>query len=481
MNMQSKVRSMKRHSAAVVILFLSAGLFSYTTLEDVGDYLPNELNGLVTAPGLEVQLMAIEPMVKNPTNISVDERGRVWVTEAYNYRPAITRKASNPEGDRIIILEDSNGDGALDKSTLFYQGTDLNAPLGICVLDNKVIVSQSPYVWTFYDDNADGKADRKEIMFQGISGEQHDHGVHAFTFGPDGKLYFNFGNSGITLKDKNNNVVLDQDGDEIGPKKYKQGMIFRCDPDGSHVEVLADNFRNNYEVAVDSYGSLWQSDNDDDGNKSTRISYVMEYGRYGYVDEITGASWRANRTNIESEIPLQHWHQNDPGVVPNLLATGAGSPTGMAIYEGKLLPQVFQNQMIHAEAGTNVVRAYPVSNNGAGYSATISNILKGEKDQWFRPSDVCVAPDGSLIISDWYDPGVGGHQAGDLDKGRIYRIAPTQGKYNVQPQDYTTAKGAVVALQNPNLTVRYLAWNALQKMGSKSVSELNKLWKSKTA
>ena len=71
------------------------------------------------------------------------------------------------------------------------------------------------------DDNGDDKADRKEILFEGIGGEQHDHGVHAFTFGPDGKLYFNFGNEGKTLKDKNGKTVLDQDGDEISPKKYK--------------------------------------------------------------------------------------------------------------------------------------------------------------------------------------------------------------------------------------------------------------------
>ena len=144
--------------------------------------------------------MATEPMLKNPTNIDVDERGRVWVCEAYNYRPAINGNPINALGDRIMILEDNDGDGKTDTAKVFYQGPEINAPLGICVLGNKVIVSQSPYVWVFYDDNGDDKADRKEILFQGIGGEQHDHGVHAFTFGPDGKLYFNFGNEGQTVK-----------------------------------------------------------------------------------------------------------------------------------------------------------------------------------------------------------------------------------------------------------------------------------------
>src|SRR4029078_11368012 len=106
-----------------------------------------------------------------------------------------------------------------------------------------------------------------------------------------------------------------------------------------------------------------------DGNRAVRINYVMPYGNYGYQDEMTGASWRAKRTNMEKEIPFQHWHLNDPGVVPNMLQTGAGSPTGILVYEGRLLPQRYWDQLIHAEPGHNVVRAYPVSQDGAGFKA----------------------------------------------------------------------------------------------------------------
>ncbi len=439
----------------------------------------NALKGLDVAYGLKVQLMATEPMLKNPTNIDVDEKGRIWVIEAYNYRPGINGNPTNAEGDRIMILEDKDGDAKVDVAKVFYQGPELNAPLGIAVLGNKVIVAQSPYIWAFYDDNGDDKADRKEIMFQGIQGEQHDHGAHAFTFGPDGKLYFNVGNEGKTLKDKNGKIVLDQDGDEIGPAKYKQGMVFRCDPDGTNVECLGDNFRNPFEVAVDSYGTMWQSDNDDDGNKGTRINYVMPYGNYGYSNEMTGASWSSTRNNMEDSIPFRHWHLNDPGSIPNMLQTGAGSPTGILVYEGKLMPEAFQHQLIHADAGPNVVRAYPVIQQGAGYSAGIINILKGGQDKWFRPADVCVAPDGSLIVADWYDPGVGGHQAGDQSRGRIYRVAPADAAaYKVPPMDLTTPAGAVQALQSPNLAVRYHAYNALQVFGKKSVAPLEQLWKS---
>lgn len=434
------------------------------------------VGALEVADGLEANLFASEPMITNPTNIDIDHRGRVWVLEAYNYRPAITGNPTHSEGDRILILEDTNGDGKADLSKVFYQGPEVAAPLGVLVMGNRVLVSQSPYVWLFTDENGDDKADKKEIIFQGIKGEQHDHGMHAFTFGPDGKLYFNFGNEGNQLLDGKGQPVLDQDGQPIDRKKYKQGMVFRCDPDFKNVEVLGHNFRNNYEVAVDSYGTMWQSDNDDDGNKGVRINYVMEYGNYGYTDEMTGAGWSANRTNIEAEIPFRHWHLNDPGVVPNLLQTGAGSPTGMVIYEGDMLPTVFQNQMIHCDAGPNVVRSYPVEKNGAGYKANMVNVLYGKRNQWFRPSDVCVAPNGSLFAADWYDPGVGGHQAGDLNRGRIYRITPPNTSYKTPAHDFTTLEGALKAIQSPNVSVRYLAWNKIRSLGQSAESELSKMY-----
>ncbi len=260
--------------------------------------------GITVAEGLEANLFASEPTITNPTNIDVDHRGRVWVCEAYNYRPAITGNPAHAEGDRIVILEDTDGDGKSDKSKVFYQGPEVNAPLGILVMGNRVLVSQSPYVWLLTDTDGDDKADKKEVIFQGIKGEQHDHGMHAFVFGPDGKLYFNFGNEGGQLLDGKGNAVLDKDGKPLDFKKNRMGMVFRCDPDFTNVEILGNNFRNNYEVAIDSYGTLWQSDNDDDGNKGVRINYVMPYGNYGYQDELTGAGWRANRTNMEEEIPL---------------------------------------------------------------------------------------------------------------------------------------------------------------------------------
>jgi hypothetical protein len=167
---------------------------------------------------------------------------------------------------------------------------------------------------------------------------------------------------------------------------------------------------------------------------------------------------------------------NDPGVIPNLLQTGAGSPCGICVYEGRLLPERFWDQVIHCDPGPNVVRAYPAKPHGAGYTATIEPMVTGTVDKWFRPADVCVAPDGSLFVSDWYDPGVGGHRQGDLDRGRLFRIAPPGVGYKVPVFDYSTAQGAAQALTNPNLAVRYKAWMALHQMGRDAEPALLELY-----
>jgi putative membrane-bound dehydrogenase-like protein len=441
------------------------------------------LKSLHPADGLAVTLFAAEPLVKNPTDMDIDERGRVWITEGVNYRSTFQPWGIlDPAGDRIVILEDTDGDGLADKATTFYQGPEINAALGICVLGNKVIVSCSPNVFVFTDTNGDGKADKKEILFSGISGVDSDHGVHAVSFGPDGKLYFNFGNASGQIRDKDGKPIIDLAGDEINNqgRPYREGMVFRCNLDGSEAEVLAWNFRNPYEVAVDSFGTLWQSDNDDDGNRSVRLNYVMEFGNFGYVDEMTGAGWGERRSNLERDIPDRHWHQNDPGVVPNLLVTGAGAPTGILIYEGTLLPAMFQNQIIVGDAGARVVSSIPVQPDGAGYKAANVPLLSSS-DSWFRPSDVCVAPDGSVYVADWNDPVVGGHDMGDRDPdtmtGRVYRLAPPGVKPTVPKLDLTTAAGCVKALQSPNLSTRYLAWTALQAMPGSGKKELQKLEK----
>lgn len=446
----------------------------FTNLSDAEQRMAKHaLSSFSVEAGLGLQLFAHEPMLVNPTNLDVDERGRVWLCEGQNYRGFQNDNPRREAGDRILILEDTDGDGRADTSKVFYQGTDVNAALGIAKLGNRVYVASSPNLLVFTDTDGDDRPDLKDTLFTGLEGVDHDHGVHAVVFGPDGKLYFNFGNEGKRLRLKSGALAVDKYGQEVQEgNTFRQGMVFRCNPDGSELEILGNNFRNNFEVALDSYGTMWQSDNDDDGNEGTRINYVMDYGNFGYRDEMTGAGWRQRRVGMHSEIPKRHWHLNDPGVVPNVLQTGAGSPTGITIYEGEQLPARYRNEMIHCEPLRQVVRAYPVQADGAGYQAEILPLIQSE-DPWFRPSDVCIAPDGSLLVSDWYDAGVGGHLMADHGRGRIYRIHAT-GKeaYTCEVPDLGTVTGALKGLRSPNQATRYLAFQTLESAGSEAIEGL---------
>lgn len=423
---------------------------------------------------LEAQLFASEPMITNPTNITVDARGRVWVCDVVNYRG---NQGKRPAGDRILTLEDTDGDGRADKSTVFYQGHDVDSALGICVLGEKVIVSCSPEVFVLSDTDNDGRADDKEVLYTNTGDKQHDHSAHAFVFGPDGYLYWNVGNYHHGVFRADGAVVKDNFGREVhnDGKPYRQGMAFRQSFDGSKFEVLAHNLRNSYELTVDAFGDVWFTDNDDDGNRGTRFCFTLDGGNYGYTNELTGQGWRTERVGQHPEVPFRHWHQNDPGVVPNVLNNGSGSPSGVEVYEANLLPDGIRGSVVHCEPGHNVVRAYLPQANGAGYAAQSIELIDGRNDQWFRPVDVATAPDGSLMIADWYDPGVGGHRQADIDRGRIYRIAPKAAPYRPQLPDIATPDIACEALCSGNQAVRFEAWDALESWSENAEPALVKL------
>ncbi|MCA9001744.1 MAG: dehydrogenase, partial [Planctomycetes bacterium] len=165
------------------------------------------LPGFEAAHGLEVQLFAESPMLFNPTAMDVDEEGRVWVTEGVNYRQWNGRNPGlhHGEGDRVVVLQDTDGDGVADSSTVFVQDKDLTAPLGIAVIDGAVYVSCSPNLFVYRDLDGDLKADEREVLLTGFGGFNHDHGLHSVVEHPSGDLLWCAGNAGPHL-------VEDRDG-----------------------------------------------------------------------------------------------------------------------------------------------------------------------------------------------------------------------------------------------------------------------------
>ena len=271
--------------------------------------------------------------------------------------------------------------------------------------------------------------------------------------------------------DKDGKALVDTAGNasnRLAASRYRQGMVFRCDPDGTNFELLGHNFRNNYEVAVDSSARSGSRDNDDDGNRG--VAHQLRHG--GRQLRLQG---RDDRRRLAGA-PHEH-RGRDPAPATGTRTTRASCPN--LLHDRRGLADRHLRLRRHAAArrssgtrsstatpGPNVVRAYPVQPSGAGYKADVLNILEArQKDNWFRPVDVCVAPDGSLFVADWYDPGVGGHNMSDQTQGRIFRVAPPNTRYTVPALDLSTAAGAARALNSPNHATRYLAYEKLHAMG----------------
>ena len=158
---------------------------------------------LAVPEGFEVTIWARSPLFNNPTNMDIDAQGRIWVTQGINYRRHLGR---DPAGDKVVILEDTDGNGAADKTSTFVQEPGLIAPLGMSVIDNQIIISNAPDLIVYTDVDRDGKfdarVDKRDVLLTGFLGQNHDHSLHSVTFGPDGLWYFNQGNCGAYFTDR---------------------------------------------------------------------------------------------------------------------------------------------------------------------------------------------------------------------------------------------------------------------------------------
>jgi len=470
------------------------------------DLVPLDL--LSVAGDLEVTVWAQAPLLRNPTNIDIDAQGRIWVAEGVNYRGHVGR---DPLGDRILVLEDTDGDGQADREWVFVQEPELVAPLGIAVIDNQIIVSNAPdlivYTDVDRDQRFDPRIDKRDVLLTGFNGNNHDHALHAVTFGPDGLWYLNHGNAGAYFTDRSGRTfrvgsAYDPSSDfsartwnwnppEIAGAAsddghvYVGGFAMRMQPDGTNVEVIGFNFRNSYEQSVTSFGDVFQNDNDDP--PAARTAYLLEYGNAGFFSRDGSRYWNADRRPGQT-IPMAEWRQEDPGIMPSGDVYGAGAPTGIVFYEGDALGEGWRGTLLSCEAARNTVFAYPYEAAGAGYKLERSDFLTSNQEgvlagidslrgrvseelkTFFRPSDIAVGPDGAIYVSDWFDPRVGGHQ--DLDEatsGAIYRIAPKGFQPTVPTFDLETTNGQIAALKSPAVNVRAVGFTRLKAAGAEAI------------
>lgn len=468
----------------------------------------------------EVTAWATSPMFHNPANMDIDHLGRIWVTEGVNYRGLSNRR---PEGDRVVMLEDTNGDGKADKSTVFYQDPELITPLGIAVFDNVVVLSQPPNLLKLTDVDRNGKfepdkGDKREVILTGFNGYNHDHSLHSLTGGPDGKWYFNQGNMGAQFTDASGKTFRigspyeDRrygkeavDSRKIAGEKSDDGFVYvggftvRMNPDATHAEIIGYNYRNSYEQTINTIGDLYQNDNDDP--PACRVTHLLEKGNAGFASRDGKRTWNADRRPGQ-DIPTAEWRQQDPDTMPAGDVYGGGSPTGIAFYENGAMGEGFVGTLLSGEPGRNVIFSYRPEIKGAGRTlvrtdflttnqtgkfagsdfvgGNIKDLEKKNKEEiqhlLFRPSDITVGPDGAIYIADWTDPRVGGHGSQDDGaSGIIYRLAPKGFKSVVPKVDLNTLEGAITALKSPAVNTRWLGFQKLKSEGEKAYAAVSEV------
>ncbi|MBL9117866.1 MAG: c-type cytochrome [Verrucomicrobiaceae bacterium] len=449
--------------------------------------------------GLEVTLWAASPMLFNPANMDIDHAGRIWVNEGVNYRRAAGRHRN---GDRIMVLEDTDKDGKADKSHVFVQEPALGCPLGIAVFDNVIVVSNTPDLIVYTDVNRDLKfdpsVDTREVLLSGFEQPQHDHSLHAVIGGPDGRWYFSNGNCGAQFTDKsghtfsiggaylNNSYAGEKSYDG---RVYVGGFTASIDPDGKNTRIYGHGYRNSYEQTITSFGDMFQNDNDDP--PACRVSHVIEGGFFGFFSPDGKRQWKADQRPGQTTARAE-WRQDDPSTIPAGDVYGGGAPTGMTFVENSALGEKWEGLLLSCETGRNVVFGYLPKANGAGFTLERfdflttnttgkfagsdfvggSNNVSDERHILFRPSDVCVGPDGAIYICDWYDKRTGGHQTlDDTASGAIYRVAPKGFKPAVPAVDLNTTEGQIAALKSPAVNTRFSGFRKLKEKGDIGVVE----------
>ena len=485
-----------RSILSTVIVFIMSGIWfdleaipdreSFARVERPVEGVPVEAFQLDDS-NLSIELWARSPMIYSPVAMDFDAEGRLWLTEGIDYQ----RGRRVDEGRSIIVLEDSNWDGKADSSKVFVTEKEIrHAPLGIAVFDNRIVLSSTPSIIVYTDVNRnqvfEPEIDQREVFLTGFRDANHDHTLHAVVGAPSGQWHFSYGNRGADIKTKDGRHFISgcyygyTDG--IGKKSsdgevYVGGMSMRINPDGTGLTPTGENMRNPHDLFISSFGDHYQSDNDDPAH--ARISWVMEYANMGYADLTDGSrSWEEVAKTWEEpsgwsksrRFSKSHWRENYPGAFPPGTIYGAGSPTGNLLIEDDTLG-LAGTYLVSCMVRKEVMAVRPEWKDAhieMGKNRSFVRLKDDRKGEFFLPTDLALAPDGSIFLSDFYnDTSRGTNQV----SGSIYRITRKDRKQLTLPQiDFSTVHGLLQALKNPAVNVRSHAAYLLTKKGKEAVS-----------
>jgi putative membrane-bound dehydrogenase-like protein len=401
------------------------------------------LESFAVAPGFRIEQLATEPLVEDPVAISFDENGRLYVIEMCDYS-----EQANDFLGKVRLLEDTDGDGRFDKSTVFAD--QLSWPTAVVCYDGGIFVGAPPDIWYLKDADGDGKADTRKKVFSGFGRDNVQGLLNSFQWGLDNRIYGATSSTGGEIR-----TIEHPD----RPAVNIRGRDFSFDP--RTLDFRPESGGAQHGMSFDDWGRRYECSN---GDHLQFIVYDDRYAgrnrRYAMPPARLSIAADGPQAEVFRTSPVEPWRVvrtewrksgKSKGVVE-----GGGrasgyftSATGVTAYRGDAFPAEFREQVFVADVGSNIIHRKKLTLKG--------EILVGERvdegrefvtsnDTWFRPVQFANAPDGTLYICDMYreviehpksiPPEIKAHLdlTSGRDRGRIYRLAPEGYKQKAQPK-----------------------------------------------
>jgi putative membrane-bound dehydrogenase-like protein len=391
------------------VLFLVLACLPLVPAAEPGGFAPAEAaRRMRPADGLVVRLFAAEPEVRQPIFVKCDDRGRVWTIQYLQYpnpaglkrvkvdrwsRTVYDRVPEPPPkgprgGDRITICADTDGDGTADTFRDFVTG--LNLCTGVEFGHGGVFVLQAPYLLFYPDRDRDDVPDGDpEVLLTGFGMEDAQSLANHLTWGPDGWLYGLNGSTTTCV---------------IRGIEFQQG-VWRYHPLTKEFELFCEGGGNVFGLTFDDDGNLFYSSN-------------------------LGLFWHAHQGAYYLKNVGKHGPLHNPFAYGHLMhvahdAPTGGPTTGGTLYRGDSFPERFRGRFLAGDFLRHTASSWELKRSGATVTAAFRELLLDSRDTWFCATDLCLGPDGSVYLSDFYDKRTA-HPDPDADwdrsNGRIYKI-----------------------------------------------------------
>ncbi len=397
---------------------------------------PHDPEGVKPPHGFQWKLWAKEPLVADPVAFTVLQDGSLMVVESERqdrgvednrYSPwwliedlrartvedrlAIYTKWASKRvngmdwytkyADRVKHVVDKNGTGTANTAVNF--SGDLREPLdgtaaGALQVGDSVFVTCIPHLWRFQDKDGDGVAEVREKMFTGfgVKTSLRGHDMHGLVIGMDGRLYWSIGDRGYSVRTKEGALLQDA----------ARGAVFRCELDGSNLEVVFGGLRNPQELAFNDLGDLFTVDNNSDGGDKARVEYLPDGGDAGWEMHYQTLENANKRGPWEQEHQWFMFDSNDvvqPAWITPPVAHFTDGPSGLVAYPGVGFPDKYNGAMFVCDFlggdAYSQIWSFQLQPKGAGYEIKDTEVFLGEA----LPTDVDFGTDGSMWVTDWFD------------------------------------------------------------------------------